>query len=491
VVDPSPFSVFGQDAIFANGIFADTGRPLCEWDVARLAQIARAHALPRHEQHYAQTKYYAATQPYCGTIGGVKPDDLAQAGWGIIFPARIDDAIKQALQPLIAHRRRQAGDLCRVFENAEGYQPGESCAEWLARHRVEAYMPVDPHKGVPFYLLLIGSPEEIPFEFQYELDIFWAVGRLHFEQPDDYRRYAESVAAYEQAIKLPNSRRVAIFATAHEQDNATQMFAKYVAEPLAQGEGEHGPLGAKQNFHLNAILGANAKKEALTRIVQGHDAGGPPALLFSGTHGLGFQPDDPRLPVMQGALVCQDWPGKGSLKSAHSFSAHDLPADARVHGLIHFCFACYSAGCPQCDDFIKPPHAQPERIAPQAMIARLPQKLLAHPEGGALAVLGHVDRAWSYSFYSSHAGPQLQSFRDVMTRLLEGERVGLATDQFDVRRAALSFALANQQRDLSYGKQIPDHEVASLWAARNDARNYIVLGDPAVRLRVEDLKAGP
>ena len=34
---------------------------------------------------------------------------------------------------------------------------------------------------------------------------------------------------------------------------------------------------------------------------------------------------------------------------------------------------------------------------------------------------------------------------------------------------------------------VNDRELASRWVARDDARNYVALGDPAVRLRVEEM----
>ena len=38
-----------------------------------------------------------------------------------------------------------------------------------------------------------------------------------------------------------------------------------------------------------------------------------------------------------------------------------------------------------------------------------------------LAVIGHVERAWGYSFISDRGGSQTQGFRDVIGRLLRGE----------------------------------------------------------------------
>ncbi|ODV41602.1 hypothetical protein AWV79_34925 [Cupriavidus sp. UYMMa02A] len=96
-----------------------------------------------------------------------------------------------------------------------------------------------------------------------------------------------------------------------------------------------------------------------------------------------------------------------------------------------------------------------------------------------------IDRAWTYSFQSDRADPQTQGFHDVAGSLLHGQRVGQATDRFNIRWAALSTELADVLRDRSAGAAVSDTEPA-LRVARDDARNYVVLCDPAARLRVRE-----
>ena len=47
--------------------------------------------------------------------------------------------------------------------------------------------------------------------------------------------------------------------------------------------------------------------------------------------------------------------------------------------------------------------------------------------GGALAVIGHVERAWGYSFVMPSGDPDCQAFVTVLRKLMNGEPVGLAT----------------------------------------------------------------
>ena len=89
---------------------------------------------------------------------------------------------------------------------------------------------------VPYYVTLVGGPDAIPFDFQYLLDVEYAVGRLAFDTPDLYRVYAEGVAAYETAAAGPrNTKEVVYWGTRHPGDRSTQMSADSLIRPLAEG----------------------------------------------------------------------------------------------------------------------------------------------------------------------------------------------------------------------------------------------------------------
>jgi hypothetical protein len=77
----------------------------------------------------------------------------------------------------------------------------------------------------------------------------------------------------------------------------------------------------------------------------------------------------------------------------------------------------------------------------------------------------------------------------VIGRLLRGERIGQATDMFNIRWAAISTELSDLQNDIAKGENVLPRRLGNLWVARDDARNFMILGDPAVRLRVEDMVA--
>ena len=410
--------------------------------------------------------------------GSIKPNNLAQAGWGIIYGASAGDAIRGGLQPLIDHRRAEAKPFV-IFEGETGVRPDDTARKWLKRRKIGMDI-VDPRRGVPFYLLIVAPPREIPFEFQYELDLYWAVGRLWFDDPADFGRYADSVVRYETGASQSN-RRAVLFAPKHDFDAATQLFVRQVADPLVD-ETPETPMWAHDGFGIEPLVGEAATKAALANVLRG-DGSGAPALLVSGSHGMQFEADDARQPACQGAIVCQDWDGYGSITEAHWFAASNVPSDANLAGMIHFFFACHGGGCSEFDNYDRLGD-EPRRLAPAAFFSRLPQGLLAHPNGGALAVFAHIERAWSYSFQDDRSASQLNGFRDVLRALMRGERIGQATDAFNFKWASLSTALADAHVNLMRGEDISLTALGNLWIARDDARNFMILGDPAVRLKL-------
>ncbi len=412
-----------------------------------------------------------------GLKEGLDPAKLDEAGWGVIFPQSADsERLREALAPLLELRRAQAGKqrerFFREFSGDDGYREGESKVAFLARHGAGPG-PADPEK-VPYYLLLVGDPEAIPFSFQYQLDVQYAVGRLCFDELEDYRRYAESVVAAETG---GNGRRprACFFAPANPGDPVTSSMRAHLAQPVADGVRRDQP-----GWSVETMLGEEATRGRLGGLLEE-----APAFLFAACHGLGYPAGDPDQRERQGALVCQDWagPGSGGIDREHYFAAEDVGEQARVHGLIAFCFACFGAGTPRWDDYTRKSQGERRTLSSSgAFLGRLPQRLLGHPRGGALAVVGHVERAWGFSLVWPGTGPQITAFESTVRRLLDGKPVGWAMEIFNQRYAELTSDLAAEVEALGFGKQLDEKVIADLWTASHDARNYTIVGDPAVRV---------
>jgi hypothetical protein len=235
-------------------------------------------------------------------------------------------------------------------------------------------------------------------------------------------------------------------------------------------------------WRVQEVVGAQASKNRLRSLLGGPDT---PAFLFTACHGVSFDIDDIRQMECQGALVCQDWPGPGDEEDIGEdqwFAANDVLENASLHGLVAFFFSSYSLGTPVHDSFDQTSLGRPRRIAPRSFVSRLPQRLLAHRSGGMLALIGHVDRAWTAGFSGSLRGEGIHAFKHVVRRLLEGHTVGWAMEYLNQSYAALASMLSNLEEDWRQRKDVDGDMFSTLNLRRTEARNFMILGDPAVRL---------
>ncbi|ADJ45357.1 hypothetical protein AMES_3532 [Amycolatopsis mediterranei S699] len=428
-----------------NGIDADTGQYLFPaQSPGDVAAAARAQDLA---SPFLQAMRYRKIREE-KTFGVASlvddPDDLAQAGWGLVVAHDANPRVRDALRPLLDLRQSQAGPYYREMT----VHPGEDASRFLLRHGMGPD-PADPRK-VPYYLLIVGSPAAIPYSFQYRLDVVYAVGRVEFESLEEYSAYARFVTAAEDRPKA--SARVHLFGTSNPGDRPTKLSATRLVEPLARELVELAPA-----CRVTRDVGERATKRRLSELM----ADGP-ELLFTATHGLGRRTGDAH--DVQGALVCQDWPGPltaGPVSPEQYFSGADVVAPLAPR--VVFSFACYSAGGPG-----------------NPGMARLPQQLLGH---GVLAFIGHIDRAWGYSFLWTGAEAQITSMVSTVLAIQKGRRLGYAMEAMGSRWAVIATELTQKLGGLRDRRIVDDRQLAWLWTASNDARDYVLIGDPAVRAR--------
>ncbi len=151
------------------------------------------------------------------------------------------------------------------------------------------------------------------------------------------------------------------------------------------------------------------------------EVGRRPTFLFTASHGPGVPP-----------------------RSEHCLRDADIGDDARLHGLVAFQFACRGAGTPAFDQFLAEHAKGPVPIAGLPFVGALPQRLPSHPNGPAIAVYGHVERAWGYSIRPRGLGPRLRPFRKLIIRVPKGRAGGACDkgphDRFTDSSAELSYS---------------------------------------------------
>jgi hypothetical protein len=281
-------------------------------------------------------------------------------------------------------------------------------------------------------------------------------------------------------------REVIVFATDAGPTDPTHYSRHYMAEPIAD------LIQNDLKLRTIRVLGDQATKPGLAAALKGKR----PAVVYTASHGLGAVGEKFEVQAKyNGSICCQT---NGPLTLDGLFGAGDVPADSEpfLEGAVFFQFACYGYGTPAMSEYAhwldKPGKETPN--ADRDFVAAFPKRLLAHPKG-PIAFIGHLDTAFLHGFADPNAPDTLdrwhnrvQPFVNAVRMLLDVQPSGLSLQSMNERYATLNAVLANTYDRVQRGKMewTPASQARFLdsWITRGDAQNYMVFGDPAVRVRL-------
>jgi len=416
------------------------------------------------------------------------PNELPAQRWGLIAPkgAR-GDRLLALVEPLRKLRQEgQDGAPVMIYR-----VPSEMTGTYAAGWKKEVFRnEKTAEKNRPRYLLLLGDLNEVPLELQQVLSTDAFVGRLAFSSDMGYEAYVEKVLKWEKAAEREKRPRV-LFYTSRDRTSATELGYQALITPSVVACRERQQVN---DFPAADILELGGEGAVPLDKLLTHAAEPGPGVLFTLSHGRGPPPGGWNRPEQR--LAHQ---GELKLPDGGFLTAEELASRPFLPGGVWFSFACFSAGTPAHSSYTHwlrqlPPADPNARRGLEALpqqgerpfIAALPQAALANPNG-PLAVMGHVDLAWSCSFNDKGRNTPSR-FIELLKALSTGSRAGVALStllQFLNETSSELATLYNlEQMERTYGRPSSVDPVARawLWMQRQDLANYILLGDPAVRL---------
>lgn len=437
-----------------------------------------------HATAWALRGALSSTRPLGG--GAAQALDLAQwqdprVGWGVVLPDRdgLSDADKAvaADAPAAIRRLIAARGNAPVFR----YRPDVGRDGRLQRyypHRGPASLRLSGTRGtvgdaaVPRYLLIVGSPEQIPWRFQYRLQTDAFVGRLDLD-PAGLDRYVDALLndwpGHQRDVDAP-----LLWAVDHGHPDITFLMRKTIAETLFKAFDADG-------FHPLLLTGAQGRLEDFYAGLKQHQ----PAFVLSSSHGATFPLNDLiQLKAQLGAMLDAD----------HALL--DIGALLRAWnptGAIWYAHACCSAGADRPSTFqglVDEQSSLGRMLAAVAGIgpctAPLPRALLGS-ERPLAAFVGHVEPTFDWTLRDPDTGQRMTDALIVdtlYTALHSAARppVGLAMDGY--YDAVAGLLLDHLDAIEAFNNHEHDAETRARKAKllAMDRLAMVVLGDPTVRL---------
>ena len=350
-------------------------------------------------------------------------------GWGLVLPARpgasaaelaaIDDA-PEPIRRLVAERRKVLGRV-PVFRYVRGASLAHSLV-LLQDFDAQSSLTIDASPtgvaagSIPQYLLLCGSPAEIPWDLQYVLSTVRFVGRLDLEGAG-LERYVERLLASWEGSAARRDRSLT-WAVYHGRKDITATLRAQLTEPF------HRRLAAAERLGDGAVWLDGREAASTAAQLAGRLAEHRPAFVATSSHGSTWPLDDTeKLGRDLGRLVDQN---EDLLDPAA------LLAEWQPDGAVWLAHACCSAGAKRKSDYeglFDPDGKTGQLLAAVAEVgdvtAPLPRALLG-AEKPLRAFIGQVEPTFDWTLLQPETLQSLthRLIEPLQDRLLAGRPAG-------------------------------------------------------------------
>ena len=427
---------------------------------------------------------------------GGDPNALDAQRWAVFAPDNAEGrGMVAAVEALIQRRAEQSGHRAEPFFVPVGLT--ESQAHLWRKTVFEASAP-DPH-DLPRYQLILGDLDGVSLPFQQVMGGDAFTGRLAFDPSpgrpnpfEAYEAYADKITRWERApLEGPGA---ALLHLVEDGTPSTRIGDEALITPGEAQLADWIQSGRVDASRLQVLGRGEPDPDAVLRAAA---AAGPGAMLTL-CHGEGAPRSGWRSPAEQ-----RERQGALSFGRGGRLGASELRDQAFLPGGLWFLVACFGAGTPEASVYYPwlkmlrdkklyggplEPLLKGLRIeGGRPFISAAPKAALASADG-PLAVIGHVDLAWSYIFQEMDTGRALNRagrIMQVMRAALAGDRLGVAYRWLSRFLGRVNDEISSLMHESSETGQPPDAlRLGHLWMLRNDLSGYVLLGDPAARLPI-------
>jgi hypothetical protein len=406
-------------------------------------------------------------------------------GWGIVLPdndtpptdkARASDA-PECIRELITQRSK----LYAAWGGVPVFRYRSDISVGLLRRYAADGTASDPGfngkrgvgpDAVPWYLLIVGTPEQIPWQFQYRVQQDAYVGRLDLD-PSGLDRYVGSLLVDWAASPVVHAKPV-IWSVDFGMPDISRLMRRTIADRLAAAfvNDEDHEFEMADGVLSDASATHTGLAEALT---ERH-----PAFIATSSHGATLPLDDTKAMEAQLGLLVD--------VARTVMDAKALPS---APGAIWYAHACCSAGCDATSSFsgmVAADSTLGQTLTALGKVGARSSLLARHLLGGPLparAFVGHVEPTFDWTLRDKRTG------QVTTTNIVEAMygRLHLAS------RPPIGFALEAYHRGVGgfwrdYAKARDDQDEHVPGAAEmvkltklvaSDREAMVLLGDPTVR----------